>query len=231
MCDIVRRSRQCWRCWEVRGLWLWSQASCPGELSCQDSFSEALARKLKRSRRPKSASPPPPPSALDDSLSTAVLHDQTFKDCNAGDREKNSPVLSYPISPSAASHALCARSATPIPSPAAPPKPPSSPPSLRPFECTALTTFHLGVLFPFLSRQLTSQLTALELEAGKEQGAVGEGKATAGAASVTAKAYLSLEEYKEATAKGEPCVGAVRVYLAYACVGVFDHLASLIFCW
>ncbi|CAM9456532.1 unnamed protein product [Scytosiphon promiscuus] len=53
--------------------------------------------------------------------------------------------------------------------------------------------------------ELTSQLTALELEAGKgEKGAAAEGNVAAAAtAGGSAKAYLSLEEYKDSAAKGE----------------------------
>lgn len=51
--------------------------------------------------------------------------------------------------------------------------------------------------------QLTSKLTALELDARKADVAVGApGKGKGKAAGSAGKAYLSLEEYKEATAAG-----------------------------
>lgn len=64
-----------------------------------------------------------------------------------------------------------------------------------------------------LPSQLTSQLTALELKAeqGEKEVAV-EGKVSAASAGETAKAYLSLEEYKAATAKGEWLVDTARVF-------------------
>lgn len=49
--------------------------------------------------------------------------------------------------------------------------------------------------------QLTNKLTALELDARKA-GVAEEGKGDAAAGTGTGKAYLSLEEYKAATAAG-----------------------------
>lgn len=54
-------------------------------------------------------------------------------------------------------------------------------------------------------KQLASQLTALELDAGKGSIAdEGKEKTADGGDAGKGKAYLSLEEYKEATASGMP---------------------------
>lgn len=61
-------------------------------------------------------------------------------------------------------------------------------------------------VYPFrVVEQLASQLTALELDAGKGSVAEeGKEKAADGGDAGKGKAYLSLEEYKEATAAGTP---------------------------